>query len=306
MSQKRVLLVEDEATVAFLMKESLVDLGSDYHVGTAASGEEALGKMEKTKWDLVVTDLRMPGITGLELIRTLKDKSPTTMTVLMTAYGSEEVQQAAQRLNVYNYLTKPFPLADLRRVIQDAFALKNNRSDEPAPPPDPVSLQPLKITLGGNGNVGKTTLIRRLCTGEFDASRVMTIGVDFHLYDIARNSGTRRLVVWDVRGQDQFSFTHRAFYRGSKAVGLVYAVNDRESFEQMTKWYAEIRAMLPHVPVVVAANKIDLDRHVSLDEGRALTEQWGVPLFTTSCFTGDGVSDFFSAMAEAATQNSLR
>ncbi|MBI5305801.1 MAG: response regulator [Chloroflexi bacterium] len=307
MSPKRVLLVEDEATVAFLMKESLTDLGLDYHIETAASGEEALAKIETGRWDVVVTDLRMPGITGLELIRQLKDKSPDTRTVLMTAYGSEQVQQAAQRLNVYNYLTKPFPLIELRRVIQDAFTLKQAcAGDEPPPAPEPEPALPLKITLGGNGSVGKTTLIRRLCTGKFQAARVMTLGVDFHLYDIAHHNRTRRLVVWDVSGQDQFAFTRRAFYRGSRAVGLVYATNDRASFAQLLKWHDEVRAILPRVPLVIAANKTDLARDVPMDEGRALAAAWGAPFFETSCLTGDGVSEFFNAMADAAHKHASR
>ncbi len=303
MSLKRVLLVEDEATVAFLIKESLSDLGSDYEVETAASGEEALRKMERARWDLVVTDQRMPGITGLELIETLKTKSPATLTILITAYGSEEMQQAAQRLNVYNYMTKPFPLADLRRVIKDALALKANGRDEPPPEKD---APPLKITLGGDGNVGKTTLIKRLCTGEFDASRVMTIGVDFHLYDLSQTQVTRRLIVWDVSGQDQFAFTRRAFYRGSKAVGLVYAVSDRLSFEKLCVWRDEIRTLLPRVPLALAANKTDLPCQVVSEEGRRLADAWNAPFFETSCVTGEGVADFFGTLAELAAQNGKR
>jgi len=305
MITRRVLLVEDETTVAFLMKESLLDLGAEYQIEVASSGEEALAKMETVEWDVVVTDQRMPGITGLELIETLKDKAPATRAVLMTAFSTDEVRQAAQRLNVHNYLTKPFPLAALRRVVQDAVALKYADAKEP-PSPEPAPTLPLKITLGGNGNVGKTTLIRRLCTGKFEAARLMTIGVDFHLYEIANEVATRRLVVWDVSGQDQFEFTRRAFYRGSKAVGLVYAVDDRASFELLPKWYEEIRAILPTVPVVLAANKGDMPRCVSEDEGRARAREWEAPLFVTSCLTGEGVHDFFHAIAHAAANNCVR
>lgn len=305
MVTRRVLLVEDEITVAFLMKESLLDLGAEYQIEIASSGEEALAKVEAGEWDVVVTDQRMPGITGLELIQTLKDKAPATRAVLMTAFSSEEIQQAAQRLNVYNYLTKPFPLADLRRVVQEAVSLKDVETRD-APPVEPEPTLPLKITLGGMGNVGKTTLIRRLCTGKFEAARVMTIGVDFHLYEILNDHMARRLVVWDVSGQDQFAFTRRAFYRGSKAVGLVYAVDDRQSFELLPKWYNEIRAILPTVPLVLAANKTDMTSHVSDQEGRALAQAWEVPFFATSCLTGAGVQDFFGAIAQAAANNRAR
>ncbi len=123
MEKKRVLIVEDDASIAFLIKEHLADLGPDYEIGAAASGEEALRAFDSTHFDLVVTDNKMPGLTGVELIQLLKEKRPDLCTVLMTGYGSEEVSLTAQRLQVFHYLTKPFPLADLSGVIKQAFAL---------------------------------------------------------------------------------------------------------------------------------------------------------------------------------------
>jgi small GTP-binding protein len=296
---KRVLVVEDDATVAFLIKDGLSDLGAKFYIETAPSGEAALDKINQGRWDLVVTDQRMPGMTGLQLIETLKDRSPTLLTILITAYGSEEMEQAAQQLNVYHYMAKPFPLVDLKRVIEDALAF--SQSDDP--PPAPASngdTRGLKITLGGDGNVGKTTLIRRLCTGRFQAARVITIGVDFHLYDIQHDNQPARLIVWDVSGQDQFEFTRRAFYRGSKAVGLVYDVSDRASFERLPKWRAEIQSIMPNIPFILTGNKIDLGRQISTAEGAALAREWRVPFFETSCLHGDGVREFFHALAHVA------
>jgi len=295
--KKRVLVAEDDANVAFLIKDGLCDLGASFEIETVSSGEEALKRIDESKWDLVVTDHRMTGITGLELIKAIKAKVPATLTILMTGFGSDEIEQAAQQLQVYRYLTKPFPLIRLKQVIEEALAYTQNT--EP-PPPNNQMPQPLKITLGGDGNVGKTTLIKRLCTGKFDAARVMTIGVDFHLYDIQHDSHPARLIVWDVSGQDQFAFTRRAFYRGSKAVGLVYAVNDRASFERLPLWRAEIRAILPHVPFVLAGNKSDLDRQVTTAEGQALADAWGIPFLETSCLNGQGVADFFRQLATTA------
>lgn len=298
---KRVLVVEDDAMVALLIKDGLADLGATFEIETVSSGEEALGKIEQGKWDLVVADQRMPGMSGLQLIETLKDKKPATLTILITAYGSDEVEQAARRLNVYHYMTKPFPLADLKRVIEDALAF--SQDTDPPPLTNLRESQPLKITLGGEGCVGKTTLIRRLCTGKFEAARVLTIGVDFHLYDIQHDDHAARLIVWDVSGQEQFAFTRRAFYRGSKAVGLVYDVNKRTTFECLPKWRDEIRAILPNVPLVIAGNKIDLERQVSTAEGQALAKAWRVPFFETSCLLGTGVREFFHALAHVAMES---
>lgn len=320
MDTKRILLVEDDASIAFLIKEHLGDLGSGYEVGSASSGEEALRQFEQGKWDLVVTDYRMPGITGLELIASLRDKAPTTLTVLITGYGSDEVRQEAQRLNVYHYMPKPFPLADLSRVIKEALSLKsgnngnsngsssgNNgglsaKSPAAPPPAEKSSKQAVKVVLAGDGAVGKSSLIYRLCTERFDPRRKMTIGVEFHIYDVSHDISPTRLIVWDVGGQDHFAFTRRAFYRGSKAVGLVYDASDRKSFERLPRWKSEIGENLPRVPLVLAANKTDLSRQVSPEEGQALAATWQIPFYETSCVSGKGVREFFSAVASAAMQ----
>ncbi len=159
----------------------------------------------------------------------------------------------------------------------------------------------VKVILAGDGSVGKSTLVRRLCTGTFDSRRAITIGVEFHVHDVSCNCTQTRLIVWDVGGQEQFAFTRRAFYRGGKAIGLVYSTSDRRSFERLAKWRAEIQEMLPNIPVVLAGNKTDLPRQVALEEGRALAAEWRVPFFETSCLSGLGVQEFFEAVASAAT-----
>jgi small GTP-binding protein len=301
MDIKHILLVEDDNNIALLMKEHLVNLCPAYRVETVSSGEDALNHFENGPWDLVVTDNRMPGMTGLELIRTLKERAPATLTILMTGHGSDEVRQAARRLNVYHYMTKPFPLSDLGHVIKDALALQNGNGSH-APMPEKTPRAPTKVTLAGDGMVGKSSLILRLCTDRFESKRTMTIGVEFHIYDVKHSHSKTRLIVWDVGGQDHFAFTRRAFYRGSKAIGLVYAVSDRRSFERLDKWKQEVAELLPNVPLVLAGNKSDTERQVSWEEGKILADQWGVPFLETSCVTGEGVDTFFRMVADAADE----
>jgi CheY-like chemotaxis protein len=121
MKKKRVLLVEDDRNVALVIKDCLADLDAVSEVELVTSGEEALQRMTQHDWDLVLTDHCMPGITGLELIESLKPLSPATRTILITAYDTDELEQAARRLNVYRYMTKPFALGDLKCVVQSAL-----------------------------------------------------------------------------------------------------------------------------------------------------------------------------------------
>ena len=84
---KSVLIVDDEEKVVFFLRESLEELGRDFTIGTAKSAEEALEKIETHPYDLVISDLRMPGIDGLQLLERVKERHPKTRFVLMTAYG---------------------------------------------------------------------------------------------------------------------------------------------------------------------------------------------------------------------------
>ncbi|MDH4209433.1 MAG: response regulator [Anaerolineae bacterium] len=132
---KRILIVDDEEKVVFFLRESLEELGQDFTIGTARSAEEALAKIARQPYDLVISDLRMPGADGLHLLKTIKDKHPHTRFILMTAYGSDEVKAGAQRLEAYHYITKPFHVADLLRVARDALAQAPETKSEPRPLP---------------------------------------------------------------------------------------------------------------------------------------------------------------------------
>lgn len=118
---KRILVVDDEEGSAFLLGENLTELGPDCVVETACSAEEALEKIHVTPFDLVITDFRMPGIDGLQLIESLRTTHPHTRSILITAYGSPNVEKRALRLGVYRYITKPFLIEDLLDSARDAL-----------------------------------------------------------------------------------------------------------------------------------------------------------------------------------------
>lgn len=121
MGRKRVLVVDDEARLAFLLKQSLLSLGPDYDIQTANTGHDALRIMDREPCDLVITDYRMEGIGGLDLMKAIHMRRPGTLIILMTAYGSEELAAEAERLHAYRYITKPFPIEDFKRIVQEAL-----------------------------------------------------------------------------------------------------------------------------------------------------------------------------------------
>ncbi|HEC34853.1 MAG TPA: response regulator [Chloroflexi bacterium] len=130
---KWVLIVDDEKRVAFLLEETLKALGKGLAVVSVGSAEEALKQMARRSFDLVVTDLRMPGIDGLELMQRVMDTHPQTRTILITAYGSEEVEAEVRRLQPACYLTKPFSVAEFTQAVEQALQLDQVQGGHPLP-----------------------------------------------------------------------------------------------------------------------------------------------------------------------------
>jgi len=118
---KRILIVDDEPKVGYFLKESLESLGRGYDVQRVESGEAALDEISRRPFELLVTDLRMPGISGLDLLHRVGNISPATRTILITAYGSDEVETECRRLNAARYFTKPFSIDAFTAAVEDVL-----------------------------------------------------------------------------------------------------------------------------------------------------------------------------------------
>ena len=124
---KRVLVVDDEETLTWSMMKTLSKDSATYELITANTGKEALRVLENNGINVVVTDIRMPDINGLDLLSTIREKYPGIKVIIMTAYGSPEVQKEASRRGSFHYLEKPFEIDDLRTLILDALDDKKGR-----------------------------------------------------------------------------------------------------------------------------------------------------------------------------------
>jgi two-component system response regulator HydG len=114
-----LLIVDDQASIRETMLITFRREG--YDVQAAESGEQALTILERRPFDLVITDLRMSGIDGIEVLRRIKELSPDTEVVVMTAYGTIEGAVEAIKKGAYDYLTKPFQPEELILVAQRAL-----------------------------------------------------------------------------------------------------------------------------------------------------------------------------------------
>jgi len=122
---KRILIVEDEKTLALTLYEVLFTASGDFEIIVCDKAEDALQKINEKEFDLLITDLKLPGqIDGLELIRRLKQEERKTPSILMTAYGTEEVREEARKLGVKAYFEKPFSLVEFIKRIKEILDVK--------------------------------------------------------------------------------------------------------------------------------------------------------------------------------------
>lgn len=123
----KILVVDDEAIQRDIVKDILEDEG--YDVATSSGGPEALEHIRRSPVDVVLSDLRMPGMDGVELLQHVKAFDPEIIVVVITAYGSVESAVDAMRKGAYHYLTKPLDKEQLTLIVQRAIEAKH-LSDE--------------------------------------------------------------------------------------------------------------------------------------------------------------------------------
>ncbi|MCC3355847.1 response regulator transcription factor [Bacillus sp. REN16] len=122
MQKQRILIVEDEEKIARVLELELTYEG--YETGKAYDGKSGLDMFQKDKWDLVLLDVMLPGISGIEVLRRIRASNATTPVILLTAKDSVEDKVSGLDLGANDYITKPFQIEELLARIR--VALRNN------------------------------------------------------------------------------------------------------------------------------------------------------------------------------------
>jgi heterodisulfide reductase subunit A2 len=115
-----ILIVDDEAIVRESIRDWLQEEG--YQVEVAENGEEALTLVDRRDYHVIIVDLRLPGMNGLEVLKLVKAKRPAIKSIIITAYPTDLSREQARDLGPLDYLVKPIFPADLEKLIQDAVA----------------------------------------------------------------------------------------------------------------------------------------------------------------------------------------
>jgi DNA-binding NtrC family response regulator len=153
--KRSILVVDDEQDMLDLLKRSL-EPDLDCRVEPASSGEAALKRLAGESFDLVLADIKMPGMDGLELLEIIKRKNPEQTVVMMTAFGQVETAVAAMKSGAYDFITKPFEhdalLLRLEKALERSTLLKENQRLQQA-------CSPLAVF---QNLVGKSAVMQRL------------------------------------------------------------------------------------------------------------------------------------------------
>ena len=123
--KKKVLIVDDETPFILSLTAGLKKYPTEYSILTAENGKEAMEILESTQVDLVVTDLRMPEMDGFELLAFISANFPSIQTIVMSAFGTQEIKDRLSTMGTLRFLEKPIDFQELTNSISDSLTRKN-------------------------------------------------------------------------------------------------------------------------------------------------------------------------------------
>lgn len=126
MKTKPILIVDDEKNIRLTLSQALEAL--DIETQAAVNGEEALGMLEENSYSLILLDLKMPGMDGIDVLRRVRDRHPEIKVIIITAHGSIDSATEAMKLGAVDFIQKPFAPKEIRELITNM--LKRDTLDE--------------------------------------------------------------------------------------------------------------------------------------------------------------------------------
>ncbi len=123
----KILIVDDEKSMRDVL--AIFFKGEGYDVSVAGNGKEGIEIIKKDIFDLIITDLKMPKASGFDLLKAIKEISPNTVVIIITAFGTTESAVEAMKLGAFDYIQKPFKMNDIRLVVKNAIGKQKLQKD---------------------------------------------------------------------------------------------------------------------------------------------------------------------------------
>ena len=118
---KTILIVDDDKSIRYSLKRMLE---GSFAVFTSQNGEEALQRVEENAPDLIIMDIKMPGQSGIDVLKEIKKIDPKSLVILMTAYGTTETAIEAMKYGAFYYIVKLFPIPQMKELVEKAIFLR--------------------------------------------------------------------------------------------------------------------------------------------------------------------------------------
>lgn len=144
MTHPRILLVDDQRDILRLLHATLDTLGHKLEIYEAPSGEEALLEVSRHRFDMMISDYKLPGITGVELMKKVRARNPDVKAILITAMNDKKTREEMREAGAMALFDKPIPLADFLDVVERALGLKRTIL-----PPEDKKSEPSRDTIAG-------------------------------------------------------------------------------------------------------------------------------------------------------------
>jgi small GTP-binding protein len=149
----------------------------------------------------------------------------------------------------------------------------------------------VKLVFLGESTVGKTSIISVAHGGTLNAESSATVGACFHIKKLVVEDTEVKLHIWDTAGQERFRALAPMYYRDAHFALLIYAIDNRDSFTEVSTWYKALTDECDEMPqIVIVGNKIDLvhNRAVAMEEGRSLASELDAMFFEVSAKADSG------------------
>ena len=157
----------------------------------------------------------------------------------------------------------------------------------------------LKVVIVGDSGVGKSNLIKRFTTNEFNENSKATVGVEFLSKSYKINDKIFKIEMWDTAGQERYKSITAAYYKGAKGAFIVYDMTRKNTFDSVNRWVSDITAAADkRITLILIGNKSDLEdqRQVTKEQGEEKAKELGLAFLETSACSGENLDKAFQMM----------